>query len=159
MNSRNNVGKILLVVVSTAIFLIMCFLIVHRMGSYVSIQTEIAMEKLSLEQDKQSLDQLEMLKEQEKGITDTIVACKKLMPGEPQLHPVASAFGDFAPILAEMFHEGAFLYMSDLQKIAYRQPSNKFDMPTIPLGYQLTENDIAYKTMKSKQPIITEIDD
>lgn len=109
MNSRNNVGKILLVVVSTAIFLIMCFLIVHRMGSYVSIQTEIAMEKLSLEQDKQSLDQLEMLKEQEKGITDTIVACKKLMPGEPQedvlikyIQNIASeAMSDFVQITFE----------------------------------------------------------
>lgn len=68
----------------------------------------------------------------------------------PRLHPVAAAFGDFAPILAEMFNEGSFIYMTDLQKVAYRQPSKKFDMPKINLGYELKETDIAYKTIKTK---------
>ncbi|ODA42462.1 methyl-accepting chemotaxis protein [Desulfosporosinus sp. BG] len=76
----------------------------------------------------------------------------------PKLHPVAAAFGNFAPILAEMFHEGSFLYMSDLTKIAYTQPSQKFDMPSIPVGYELREADIAYRVIHSKQPIIEEID-
>lgn len=77
----------------------------------------------------------------------------------PKLHPVAAAFGDFAPILAEMFHEGAFIYISDLEKIAYRQASTKFDMPSIPLGHILTANDIPYKVIQSKKPIFTEIDE
>ncbi|EGW37262.1 methyl-accepting chemotaxis protein [Desulfosporosinus sp. OT] len=76
----------------------------------------------------------------------------------PKLHPVAAAFGNFAPILAEMFHEGSFLYMSDLTKIAYAQPSQKFDMPSISVGYELREADIAYRVIHSKQPIIEEID-
>jgi Methyl-accepting chemotaxis protein len=76
----------------------------------------------------------------------------------PKLHPVAAAFGDFAPILVEMFHEGSFLYMSDLTKIAYAQPSKKFDMSSIAVGYELTETDVAYRVIKSKQPIIEEID-
>lgn len=76
----------------------------------------------------------------------------------PKLHPVAAAFGDFAPILAEMFHEGAFLYMTDLQKVFRRQSSIKFDMPSIPLDYQLHEDDTAYQVIKSKQPMITEIE-
>lgn len=76
----------------------------------------------------------------------------------PKLHPVAAAFGDFAPILAEMFHEGAFLYMSDLTKIAYAQPSKKFDIPSISVGQDLMETDIAYRVIKSKQPIMEEID-
>jgi len=76
----------------------------------------------------------------------------------PKLHPVAAAFEDFAPILAEMFHEGAFLYMSDLTKIAYRQPSEKFDMPTISVGYELDKTDIAYRVIHSRQPIIEEVD-
>jgi hypothetical protein len=76
----------------------------------------------------------------------------------PRLHPVAAAFGSFAPILAEMFHEGAFLYMTDLKKIAYRQPSQKFDMPSNPLDYELQENDIASRVIKAKKPVITEID-
>jgi hypothetical protein len=76
----------------------------------------------------------------------------------PKLHPVAAAFGDFAPILAEMFHEGAFLYMSDLTKIAYAQPSKKFDMPSITVGQDLEETDIAYRVIQSKHPITEEID-
>ena len=76
----------------------------------------------------------------------------------PKLHPVAAAFGDFAPILAEMFHEGSFLYMSDLTKIAYAQASRKFDMPSISVGYELREQDIAYRVIRSKQPVMEEID-
>lgn len=76
----------------------------------------------------------------------------------PKLHPIAAAFEDFAPILAEMFNEGSFLYMSDLTKIAYAQSSKKFDMPSISVGYELQEKDIAYQVLKSKQPIIEEID-
>ena len=43
----------------------------------------------------------------------------------PRLHPIASSFSNFAPIIAELFPEGAFLYMSDLTKIAYVQSSRK----------------------------------
>lgn len=76
----------------------------------------------------------------------------------PRLHPVASAFPNFAPILAEMFHEGAFLYITDLKKIAYRQPSKNFDVPSIQVGYDLNESDISYKVIKSKKPAFMEID-
>jgi len=76
----------------------------------------------------------------------------------PKLHPVAAAFGDFAPILAEMFHEGSFIYMSDLTKIAYKQSSKKFDMPSISVGHELSEADIAYRVIQSKQSIIEEVD-
>lgn len=76
----------------------------------------------------------------------------------PRLHPVASAFESFAPILAEMFYEGAFIYMTDLKKIAYRQPSQKFDMPAIQLGYVLHEEDVAARVIKTQKPIFEEID-
>lgn len=76
----------------------------------------------------------------------------------PRLHPVAAAFGDFAPILADMFHGGAFIYMTDLEKVAYRQPSKKFDMPSIDIGYNLKETDIAFKAIKSKQAQFAEFD-
>lgn len=84
MNGKNNTGKILLVVVLAALFVVMCFLTAQRMGSYVGLRAEINMEKLALEQDQQRLDQLVKLSEQEKSITDTIEACKKLMPDDPQ---------------------------------------------------------------------------
>jgi len=76
----------------------------------------------------------------------------------PRLHPVAKSFNDFAPILAEMFPEGAFLYISDLTKIAYRQASKKFDMPTIQIGYELKEDNVASKVIRSKQSIRMDLD-
>ncbi len=76
----------------------------------------------------------------------------------PKLHPVAAAFGDFAPILAEMFPEGSFIYMSDLEKIAYRQPSSRFDLPELTVGHVWKETDISYRVIKLKQPILAELD-
>lgn len=76
----------------------------------------------------------------------------------PRLHPVVSAFPDFAPILAEMFHEGSFLYVTDLQKIIHRQPSKKFDIPAVQVDSELDESNIAYKVIRSKQPAFTEMD-
>jgi hypothetical protein len=76
----------------------------------------------------------------------------------PKLHPVVAAFENFAPILAEMFHEGSFLYTTDLEKVISRQPSAKFDMPSIPMDYKLQEVDVPYKVIKSKQPVMTEVD-
>lgn len=67
----------------------------------------------------------------------------------PKLHPVAEGFNNFAPIVAELFPEGAFLYISDLNKIAYIQSSKKFTLPNMYVGYELRENDIAYKTIKT----------
>jgi len=82
-----------------------------------------------------------------------------LMIAFPKLHPVAASFNDFAPIVAEMFHEGAFLYMTDLNQIAYRQASAKFDMPALTVGYRLTPDDLPYKVIQSKQPMAYEIDE
>jgi len=76
----------------------------------------------------------------------------------PRLHPVAAAFDQFAPMLAEMFPEGVFLYMTDLQKVAYRQASKEFDIPIIQVGYVLKDSDIASKTIKTKQVSIAEVD-
>jgi hypothetical protein len=76
----------------------------------------------------------------------------------PRLHPIATAFDDFAPILAEMFPEGSFLYITDLEKVFERQPSTKFDMPTVPLGYNITVNDAPYEVIRSKQHVFKEID-
>jgi hypothetical protein len=69
----------------------------------------------------------------------------------PILHPMFAAFENFAPILAEMFPEGVFLYTTDLQKVTQRQASKKFDLPNLPVGYELTENDPPSKVIKTKQ--------
>lgn len=75
----------------------------------------------------------------------------------PKLHPVAASFKDFAPIVAELFPEGAFLYMSDLKKIAYIQGSKKFTLSNMHVGYELKETDIAYKTIKERRFQVQEV--
>lgn len=75
----------------------------------------------------------------------------------PKMHPVAKSFHDFAPIIVELFPEGAFLYMSDLTKIVYIQGSKKFTLPNMRAGYELKETDMAYKTIQSKTAQTAEI--
>lgn len=76
----------------------------------------------------------------------------------PRLHPIVAGFQYFAPILSEMFPEGVFLYTTDLQKILSRQPSKKFDMSNVTVGYMLQERDIALKVIKAKQMKMEEVD-
>jgi hypothetical protein len=58
----------------------------------------------------------------------------------PRLHSIARSFNDFAPMIANMFPEGAFFYMSDLEKVAYRQPSEQFDVSSIQIGDPIKES-------------------
>ncbi|HEX3078650.1 MAG TPA: methyl-accepting chemotaxis protein [Lachnospiraceae bacterium] len=75
----------------------------------------------------------------------------------PKLHPVAESFNNFAPIVTELFPEGAFLYLSDLEKIAYIQGSKKFTLDNMHIGYELKETDIAYQTIHTKQHQVREV--
>lgn len=77
---------------------------------------------------------------------------------KPMLHPVAAAFNQIAPILTEMYPGGAVLYMTDLEKYAYKQASNTFDIPDLQIGNELTSEDIALNTIKTKQRTAKEFD-
>jgi hypothetical protein len=76
----------------------------------------------------------------------------------PRLHPVARAFDDFAPMIANMFPEGAFIYMTDLTQYAYRQGSQKFDLPEIHEGRELTGEEVASEAIRKKQVASREFD-
>ncbi|MEN6461811.1 MAG: methyl-accepting chemotaxis protein [Syntrophomonas sp.] len=76
----------------------------------------------------------------------------------PRLHPIAQSFGDFAPMISNMFTEGSFMYMTDLEKIAYRQPSAKFDIPHLTLDDPVKEGWVADRAIKTKQLSIEEVD-
>lgn len=76
----------------------------------------------------------------------------------PRLHPIAIAFGDFAPMIAALFPEGAFLFITDMEKIGLRQGSSKFDIPEIQIGDMIKENSAVYKTIKNKTMVIEETD-
>lgn len=76
----------------------------------------------------------------------------------PRLHPIARAFNDFAPLMANMFPEGVFIYMTDLEKFAYIQNSNKFSVNNYAVGDLIKEDSIAKKVIRSKQMVATEMD-
>lgn len=76
----------------------------------------------------------------------------------PRLHPVATAFSDFAPILADIFPEGAFLYLTDLHKVMKRQASKKFDVSMIDVDKEFAENETPALSIRSKKPAAQEYD-
>jgi uncharacterized protein YoxC len=75
------------------------------------------------------------------------------------LHPVAAAFHQFAPILADMFPEGVILYMTDLQRVMDKQASKVFDLPIFRVGDELKENDIALKAIKTRRSCMQLVED
>ncbi len=76
----------------------------------------------------------------------------------PRLHPVARAFNDFAPIMVNMFAEGACIYMSDLEKIAYSQSSPKLNIPDLNAGMLLKEGAIAREAILTKSIAVRELE-
>ena len=71
----------------------------------------------------------------------------------PRLHPTAQAFPNFAPIMANMFPEGAVLYMTDLKKVFAKQSSKKYDVPGITIGYELKGEDTPLAAIESKKVV------
>ena len=76
----------------------------------------------------------------------------------PRMNAVARSFDDFAPMIANMFPEGAFIYMTDLTQYAYRQGSEKFDLPQIQAGRELTGEEVSSETIRKKQVASREYD-
>jgi ubiquinone biosynthesis protein UbiJ len=72
-------------------------------------------------------------------------------------HPITTAFKDFAPIIAEMFPEGAGLYITDREKFISRQGSSKFDVPDIQVGVKLKQEAIAFLVIKQKKMIMQKL--
>ncbi|MEN6351014.1 MAG: methyl-accepting chemotaxis protein [Syntrophomonas sp.] len=76
----------------------------------------------------------------------------------PKMIPVARAFPDFAPIIANMFPEGSHMYMTDLEKYVYSQPSSKFSLPGIEAGSHFKPESIAAQAIRNKTAIDKEVD-
>ncbi|WP_234123570.1 methyl-accepting chemotaxis protein [Clostridium hydrogenum] len=75
----------------------------------------------------------------------------------PLLHPIVKAFNDFAPILAEMFSEGAVIFVTDLQKIMRIQSSKKFKVDYLKEGKMLGDGSLAKKVLQAKKPMVEEV--
>ena len=74
-----------------------------------------------------------------------------------RLHPVAKAFEVFAPIVSEIQPEGAWVGITDLQKVAYRYGDKRFDIKEIQVGSPLNEVDVAWAAIYEDRKIVSEI--
>lgn len=75
----------------------------------------------------------------------------------PMIDPVTAAFDHFAPILTDMFPEGAMLYTTDTTKITKRQGSAKFDTTKLQVGESVDNYPVAAKTIQTGQQITQEL--
>lgn len=75
----------------------------------------------------------------------------------PQLHPVARAFDDFAPIITAMLPEGGVLFMTDLEKLTNKQGSDKFSIGTFNVGDSM-QNSIAAEVIKNGKELDQEVE-
>lgn len=75
---------------------------------------------------------------------------------QPRVHPLFPAFEAFAPVVAEMYGEGAFLWLTDTKKNVGLQDSPKFQVPNFKLGDP--PEPLAQRIIDTKQPINVELD-
>jgi hypothetical protein len=75
-------------------------------------------------------------------------------PSEPV---VARAFPELAPMLAEMFPEGAFIYMTGRHRVSHRQASSKFEIPDVQVEVPIQEGTVSAEVLKYKKPISREL--
>lgn len=72
----------------------------------------------------------------------------------PRIHHIETAFKDFAPVIAEMFPEGSFMYTTNLDTVTQCFTSKKFKISTLKVGQKLTDAEIATSVIKSKKPVM-----
>lgn len=75
----------------------------------------------------------------------------------PQVDPITAAFDHFAPVLADMFPEGAMLYTTDTIHITKRQGSEKFDTLKLQIGESVDLYPVAAKAIQTGQQITQEL--
>lgn len=76
----------------------------------------------------------------------------------PRINPLEQAFEDIAPILAEVFPDGAFIYLTDLDSFTHGYGNHKFDLPSIKVGTQINEGGVAYHSIRQRKAVVKEID-
>ncbi|NLB18665.1 MAG: methyl-accepting chemotaxis protein [Syntrophomonadaceae bacterium] len=74
----------------------------------------------------------------------------------PKIHPIESSFPLFAPLIAEMFPEGAFLWLSDLEELTARQGSKPYDPPEEQVGVSISRYEENVQAIKDKKMVTSE---
>ena len=75
----------------------------------------------------------------------------------PIIDPVTAAFEHFAPMLTDMFPDGAMMYTTDTTHITKRQGSRKFDTHKLQVGESVDNYPVAKKAIQTGQQITQEL--
>ncbi len=81
-----------------------------------------------------------------------------LIFGVPRVNALEIAFKDLTSILLQIFGDGAYIYLTDLEYITHRCADERFDLPTLPVGYKLTDKAVATQSIKTRQSTVKEVD-
>ena len=76
----------------------------------------------------------------------------------PVVNPLVKSFNDFAPILCEMFSDGAVMFITDLSKFVYIQNSKEFQLTQLEVGEDIKENSAPAVVLGTKRPFSKEYD-
>lgn len=76
----------------------------------------------------------------------------------PVMHPLMRAFSDFAPILSEMFSDGALMFVTDINKFISIQNSKHFQMDQLKVGENFKEGTTPGIVIETRKPISKEYD-
>lgn len=76
----------------------------------------------------------------------------------PVVNAIVTAFNDFAPILCEMFADGAVMFITDLDKFAKVQNSKAFQLPQLKVGENFKKDTTPATVVEAKKPISVEYD-
>lgn len=74
----------------------------------------------------------------------------------PVLHPMMSAFKDFAPVLSDMFSDGVVLFVTDLNKFVEVQHSENFELPELRAGDEFKIDTTPDKVIKTNKAVSIE---
>lgn len=76
----------------------------------------------------------------------------------PVVNPLVKGFNDFAPILSEMFDDGAVMFVTDLIKFAYIQNSKEFQLSQLKIGEKFKEDSVPAIVINTKKSFSKEYD-
>lgn len=76
---------------------------------------------------------------------------------QPRVHKIVDAFDSFAPILTEMFTEGALLYLTNLNKVVKRQGSKKFDLAGVQVDLPIVNSPVPTEAIRTGKTQVVEL--
>lgn len=92
-------------------------------------------------------------------VDDAGEAAGSLAVFQQSIYPTTFSFLQMAPMLIEMLPRGFMLYLTDLEKITYKQASPDFELPLIQTGTPLANIDNALKAIQTRRPAFTMVEE